>query len=279
VIYQLIGYRRQFSVAFVHNDWRNAKLYQGISLKNPANHFLADPFILNRFGKNYCFVEDFDFSTRKGCIVVYEIEEKSSKRIGIAIEESFHMSFPFIFEYQGALFMCPETAEKKEIRIYRCIDFPLHWELELVIMKELSAVDTILFEKNGKWWLLTSIDNTNTGDYGQELSIFYADSPLSVDWKSHPQNPIYIDSTIVRNAGLLKDGDRLFRVSQASVFDIYGKKTSIFEIIDIDEFSYAENYIAETTPTFKKGIIGTHHIHSNGNITVFDYLDYSFIKI
>ncbi len=273
-LYRLIGYRQYFNVAFVRSNWRYAKLNQGVSLKNPPNHFLADPFVINRFGKDYCFVEDLDISTKRGCIVVYELNEKSSKRIGIAIEEPFHMSFPYLFEFQGSLYMCPETSENKEIRVYKCLDFPCQWELESVVMKDVSAVDSMLFEKNGKWWMLTNIDHNNTGDYGQTLSIFYANSPLSQDWKAHPKNPIYINSTIVRNAGLLKDGKRIFRVSQAYGFDIYGKKTSIFEIDEIDEFNYTETPLVEITPSFKKGIIGTHHFHSNGQITVFDYFNY-----
>lgn len=278
MIYKLFGYRRQWSVSFVRGDWRNAMLCRGVSIKNPPNHFLADPFVISRFGKDYCFVEDWDFSTEKGCIVVYELYEKTSKRIGVAIEEPFHMSFPYLFEFQDDLYMCPETADNKDIRIYKCLDFPCRWELESVAMKELSAVDSMLFEKDGKWWMLTSIDHTNTGDYAQALSIFYADSPLSRDWKAHPNNPIYIDSTKVRNAGLLKEGNRIFRVSQAQGFDVYGKQTLIFEIIEISEFNFTETQVAEITPSFKKGIIGTHHFHSNGKVTVFDCLDYSFIK-
>lgn len=276
--YGLVGYQRQWGVSFVRSDWRNAILCHGVRIKNPPNHFLADPFVINRFGKDYCFVEDWNLSTERGCIVVYELYEKTSKWIGIAIEEPFHMSFPYLFEFQGDLYMCPETAENKDIRIYKCLDFPCRWGLESVIMKEVSAVDSMLFEKDGKWWMLTSIDHTNTGDYAQALSIYYSDHPLSSDWKAHSKNPIYIDSTRVRNAGLLKEGNRIFRVSQAQGFDVYGKQTLIFEINEINEFNYTETQVAEITPSFKKGIIGTHHFHSNGKITVYDYLDCSFIK-
>lgn len=275
-IYRLFGYNRQWNVSFVRSDWRNAILCQGVSIKNPPNHFLADPFVISRFGKDYCFVEDWDFSTERGCIAVYELYEKTSKRIGVAIEEPFHMSFPYLFEYQGNLYMCPETAENNDIRIYKCLDFPCRWELESVAMTEVSAVDSMLFEKNGKWWMLTSIDQANTGDYAQALFIFYADSPLSCDWQAHSKNPIYVDSTIVRNGGLLKEGNLIFRVSQAQGFDIYGKKTSIFEIVEINETDFTEIRVAEITPSFKEGIIGTHHFHSNGKITVFDSLDYAF---
>ncbi len=277
-MYRLLGYQRQWNVAFVRDNWRNALLNQGISLKNPPNHFLADPFIISRSGKDYCFVEDYDYSTERGCIVVYQLNEKTAKYLGIAIEEPFHMSFPYLFEFEKNLYMCPETAEKKEIRLYKCLDFPCQWAVECILMKEVSAVDTLIFEKNDKWWMLTNIDYTNTGDYGQSLSIFYADSPLSSDWTPHPENPIYIDAILARNAGLLTEGDKIFRVAQAQGFDVYGKKTSILEITNINEVNFTESYVTEINPVFKKNILGTHHFYSNGHITVFDYLDHAFIR-
>ncbi|MFU8790004.1 MAG: hypothetical protein ACNA7G_13320 [Methylobacter sp.] len=277
-LYRFLNYQRQWNVAFTYSHWRSAVLCQSVELKNPPNHFLADPFVISRFGKEYCFAEDYDYAGKKGCIVAYRIHENTSKFIGVAIDEPFHLSFPYLFEFQGDLYMCPETGEKKEIRVYKCVEFPCRWALESILMKDVAAVDTLLFEKQGKWWMLTNIDYSNTGDYGQTLSIFYADSPLSNNWKTHPKNPIYIDSSIARNAGLLRDGERLFRVAQAQGFDIYGKKTSLFEMTDINEFNFSETYVTEINPSFKKGIMGTHHFYSNGIVTVFDYLDYEFIK-
>ena len=42
-------------------------------------------------------------------------------RIGVwpvdPLHEPFHLSFPYLFEHDGALFMCPETSENRDIRI------------------------------------------------------------------------------------------------------------------------------------------------------------------
>ena len=59
-------------------------------------------------------------------------------------------------------------------------------------MRELSAADTMLFEKDGKWWMLTNIEPAKMGDHCSELFIFSSDSPLSEDWKL--RNPL-ISST------------------------------------------------------------------------------------
>ena len=44
--------------------------------------------------------------------------------------------------------MCPETSEKNEIRIYECVKFPIKWKYSRTLIKNIYAVDTILFQKN-----------------------------------------------------------------------------------------------------------------------------------
>ena len=44
--------------------------------------------------------------------------------------------------------MCPETHQKEEIRIYICEKFPYKWKFYKTLIKNINAVDTILFEKD-----------------------------------------------------------------------------------------------------------------------------------
>ena len=78
--------------------------------------------------------------------------------------------------------MCPETSEMKDIRLYRCLDFPLKWELEKTLIKDVSAVDSNIFEFNEKWWMLTNIDSSDSGEHCSELHLFYS-SDLRANWK------------------------------------------------------------------------------------------------
>ena len=162
--------------------------------------------------------------------------------IGVAVEESFHLSFPYLFEYRGELYMCPESSANRDIRIYKCVEFPLRWNLEKVIMPNVSAVDTMLFERAGKWWMLTNTGSAQIGDFQLELSIFSAKSPFEDQWVPHPQNPIFVDASRARNAGLIREGDRLFRVAQRQGFDFYGKSTTVNEIIQLDDSNYVEEF-------------------------------------
>lgn len=268
---QKCGADYRWKVGFIHSDWRNAVLWQASLIENPSGRYLADPFVITRDDRHFCFVEDYDIAKRRGRISVYELSGQTAAYLGVALEEGFHLSYPYLFHYSGQLYMCPETSEAKEIRIYRCVEFPLRWTLEKTIMKNVSAVDTMLFEMNGKWRMLTNIDPERWGDHSLELRVFSAKSPLDEEWVPHPGNPFFIDASRARNGGMARDGDRLFRIAQGQGFGMYGKRTTINEIIELDDSSYAEQPLCVIAPKFRRTIYGTHHLHSDGKVTVFDF--------
>ncbi len=274
----LLGIDLRWSVAFSLCDWPNLDMARAIILPNPPNHFLADPFVYRRAGKHYCFAEDYDYATQRGFIAVYELNASAGTRLGEALVEPFHLSFPYLFEYQGELYMCPESSACQQIRLYRCIEFPLKWQLETVLMSELSAADTLLFEHQGLWWLFTNIDPFDRADHGGELSIFYADSPLTDRWTPHPKNPVIIDASRARNAGFLRRDGELYRPAQKVAFNAYGTGFSINRIVKLSTTEYEEEAIVEVEAKFRAGLHGTHHIHSCGGVTVFDTLERSRIK-
>jgi hypothetical protein len=260
-------------VAVVACGWREAFQWRTrpYTIANPVGRYLADPFVISKDGRRVCFVEDYDLASSRGRISAYALDDNGASFIGVALAENFHLSFPYIFEYEGTLYMCPETSGAGDIRVYKCLEFPLRWTLEKIIMKDVSAVDTMLFEKGGKWWMLTNIDPAGLGDFQLELCVFSADSPLDDAWTPHPQNPVLVDATRARNGGLLREGEGLFRVAQRQGFDFYGKSTSVNEIVRIDDGNYIETLVAEVSPAFEPGAVGTHHLHSDGSITVLDF--------
>jgi hypothetical protein len=266
------GRADRWQVAFVRGDWRSAVLWRGIDIPNPPNHFLADPFVITVEGRDYCFLEDFSYATRRGSVAVYELHPHGAARIGTALEEPFHLSFPYLFRYGGELFMCPESAENRDIRIYRCLDFPLRWALQSIPMRDVDAVDTMIFEKDGRWWMFTNINPVEGGDRCSELLIFWAPCPISGPWTAHPLNPVLVDGSRARNAGLVTEGDRVFRVSQGQGYRVYGRRVLINEVLELSETGYAETCVTEITPAFRRGASGTHHLHSNGRVTAFDFV-------
>ena len=240
-------------------------------LKNPKNSFLADPFIIEHNKENYIFVEEYNFKIKKGIISVYKIFKNSSQRVGVAIEENFHLSFPYIFKYENDYFMVPETAEISEIRIYRCEDFPLKWKHEKSIFKNTKTTDSIIFKHNNLWWLMTSFSNTGHGNES-ELQIFYSENgPLTDKWIGFKKNPVIIDPALGRNGGILKQNNKLFRVAQSFGFNSYGENAHIQEIIMLDQENFVEKNFALPNLKFSDNLIGMHHLNNNNNFTVYDF--------
>jgi hypothetical protein len=275
---RLCGVHHRWSVRYVDVGWRDADYGKARGLPNEPFHYLADPFAIERNGSTYCFVEDYDYATRRGSIAAYELTATGGRRLGTALEEPFHLSFPFLLEYQGALYMCPESSGNRDIRIYRCLDFPLRWRLEQVLMQEVSAADTMLFERDGRWWMLTNIDPVEIGDHCSELFIFSASSPLERHWRPHPLNPVIVDAARARNAGLASEGGEHFRMSQGQGFDIYGKQVLINQIVELSETSYREECLSVIRPLFAPRLLGTHHLHGTATTTVFDVMASSRIS-
>ena len=238
---------------------------------NNKNRFLADPFALKKDNKNFIFLEDFNFSNKKGVISCFEVNKNESKFLGPVLEENFHLSFPYIFEYEGKIFMCPETHQKKEIRIYICEEFPLKWKFHKTLIKKINSVDTILFEKDKLWWLITSTSNMSTKDFN-ELNIFYSENgPLTDTWTAHDLNPIVVNPNIARNGGLIINNDKIFRVSQKNGFNVYGESFSVNEIKVLSKSSFEEVKTLDFYPNFKKNLKGTHHLNNKDNFFVNDF--------
>ena len=101
--------------------------------------------------------------------------------------------------------MCPETHEAKDIRLYKCVDFPLKWKFAKTLIK--NAV--LFFIKIKK---LTTLSNSS--DHNSQLHVFSCENILSDDWKPHKKNPEIFDPFFARNAGLIIEDNNFYRVYQ-----------------------------------------------------------------
>jgi folate-dependent phosphoribosylglycinamide formyltransferase PurN len=250
--------------------------YKSQLIDNPKNAFLADPFIIEHNNENYVFAEEYNFSNKKGKISVYKISKNSSEKVGVALEENFHLSFPYIFEFENNYYMLPETNETNEIRLYKCEQFPLKWKYQMTIFKSIKASDSMIFNFNNYWWLITTFSKSGYNTES-ELQIFYSkNGPLTDKWISFKKNPVIIDPDLGRNGGIFFDDKKLYRVAQSFGFNNYGKKISIREIVKLDPDNFIEKEFCSIEAKFLKNLIGTHHLHSNNKYTVYDFCQREF---
>jgi hypothetical protein len=261
----------RFSVGFKFCDWRNLDFSEAQLIRNVPNHYLADPFVVSVDNRHYCFVEDYNIKISRGCISLYELTENGAISYGEILNEPFHMSYPFVFIFQNKYYMVPETSKNKDIRIYEAEIFPYKWKFLKTIFSDIDAADTTIIEKDGLWWLFSNIDSLNNGDHGSELFIFYADNPLSDTWVSHPKNPIICNSLNARMGGFIHDENAIFRVSQRQAFNIYGHSVNVNKVNKLTKTDYVEKHQFSIQPDFYSKLNGTHHLNSNGFVTVFDF--------
>ena len=189
-----LGLEPRWGISLVEADWKSkdAALRASRPVPNPPGRYFADPFVIERDGRTYCFVEDYVHARGKAHITVLEYRSGVATELGSCLDEPFHLSFPFVFEYEGQLYLCPEASASRSVRLYRCTEFPLRWELARVTLSGFPALDTLLFERQGRWWLLTCRFADTNDPFGSELHVFHAESPLSEQWQPLPGNPVTV---------------------------------------------------------------------------------------
>ena len=264
---------QQWSIAFTRFDRFKKSLFRYVEINNPKSRFLADPFVFSHREKSVIFAEDFFYSDNKGRISAISIEDDNPRFLGIILEEDFHLSYPFVFDDNGTIYMIPETSKSKQIRLYRCEEFPLKWVFVKSLMDDVSAADTMVVKRNGYWFMLTNICTANIGDHGSELHIFYSKDLLSHDWLPiESGNPVIFDSLRARNGGMFEIDGNIYRVNQVHGKAHYGKGFEINKITELTTKQYTEIKMDSIEPNFKKGAVSTHHFNSDRKYSVVDFM-------
>lgn len=239
-------------------------------IKNPPNSFLADPFPVVLNEKLYIFCEKYDGIIKKGEIVVIICNEKNYD-VHTIISESFHLSFPFIFKYNGAFYMCPESSQITEIRLYKCVEFPNIWNYHQTIIKSINAVDPIIFEHGNLWWLFASEADALQQDQYINLVIYYSESPFSADWVKHPASPVISSTMGGRNAGFYKLNKKMIRVGQVQGSKTYGQKVKYYEILELTKYLVDIKEVDGYDFGDQLHFSAMHTVNIESNILTFDF--------
>lgn len=100
--------------------------------------FLADPFLFSYNGRLYLFYERQDrwYGIGHICMRFTNDMQVWSDEIDV-LKEAFHLSFPYVFEDNGKVYMLPEAGYSGTIRLYEaCNDNLSKWKLSKVIIDE-----------------------------------------------------------------------------------------------------------------------------------------------
>jgi len=235
----------------------------------PSDRFYADPFLFKREGKTFLFLEDLRYSEGRALISYCELGPDGTPGPVIEVlRRPYHLSYPFLFEENGEIYMIPETKGNRTVELYRATNFPTEWALDTILLSDLYAVDATIQKIGGKYWMFVGISN---GRYSNcdELGIFFSDA-LKGPWTRHPANPVLSDVRRSRPAGaLFYDQGRLIRPSQDCA-KAYGYATVFSEVLTLTETGYEERPIARLDPGWVKGNLGTHTYTRTDEFEVID---------
>lgn len=237
-----------------------------VPIRAPALHYYADPFVVARDRTAHLFLEDFSYLAERGRIVTMTVEDGRVSAPRPVLDLPYHLSYPFLLEDDGTLYMVPESSAARSVDVYRCTRFPHTWEPCARLLEGLDAADTTLVRRDGRWWMFTSV--RDRPDLHRRLCIFHADRLLTRDWIPHPVNAqkLYCNRAFGtgRCAGPMFERDgRLIRPTQYATRH-YGESLRLNEVRRLSETEFEE------TPGERRP---GHHLCQDGPFLVRDVRD------
>ena len=198
----------------------------------PAD-FVADPFMVRENGVWYMFFEVLNRETEQGDIgLASSVDGKEWKYDRIVLDEPFHLSYPYVFEWEGEYYMVPESKSAFAVTLYKAEKFPREWRPVKTLIKG-NFSDPSVFRHNDYWWIFVS----ETNDI---LRLFFSDS-LQGTWHEHPGSPLVVrDARYARPGGrVIALGDTLLRLTQDCKSE-YGLEVNGFLIVELTPEKYSE---------------------------------------
>lgn len=259
------------------NQWQLAYRLGGDRLDQTGMKFLApshtgfwaDPFVAERNGRKFIFFEELSPETHRGHLAAMEVHEDGQigEPINVLVRDQ-HLSYPFLFEYEGSLFMVPECGSSGRVEVLRCERFPDRWEPYAVLLDGVAAFDPTLVEHDGLWWMFVTIQHDGNS-WNDELNLFYATDPFG-EWAPHALNPVKLDVRAARPAGaLFRENGKLYRPGQ-DCSGRYGRAISIHEVRRMTPDEYEEVEVRRISADFAPGALGTHTVNQAHGIVVYD---------
>ena len=182
----------------------------------------------------------------------------------IVLAEPFHLSYPYVFRWEGTYYMIPEGSRGGAVTLYRADGFPNRWVRVGNLLEGKRYVDSSILHYGDTWWLFT--------DSGEDLAHpvlrLYFSNQLQGPWQEHPLSPIRKDDPhFTRPAGRVVVVDGIpIRFAQ-DVYPVYGASVSAFAITKLTATEYEERPVSDR-PILSAGserwnLHGMHHIDAH----------------
>jgi len=227
--------------------------------------FVADPFMIKVANSWHMFFEVWNGPSRKGEIGLATSQDGLKWAYQqIVLAESFHLSYPYVFEWIGAYYLVPESCQAASVRLYRAVNFPISWAFVGNLLTGPYFADASVFRHQGRWWMYVE---TNPEMKHDTLRLYSAED-LTGPWREHPKSPVLMSNGhCARPAGrVLSLNDRVIRYAQ-DCDPVYGTQVFGFEVIDLSSSSYKEQQLSDspllTGTGFGWNASGMHHVDAH----------------
>jgi len=238
------------------------------TLPTPRHSYLADPFPIDSEGETFIFVEEYRRRQKKGVISYVRVDaEGEISPAEVALEEDYHLSYPFVFHWNGECYMLPESSQVHRIELFKAVAFPGSWTRVGTLVEGVRAQDATLVRDRDTWWLFANIE-VSQGGY-DELHLFHSHELLG-PWKPHPCNPVLCDVRRARPAGsVFRQGKHLIRPSQDCSVG-YGSAIVLNRIDCLSAEAYRDTPIARINADWLPRLEGTHTVNRSKRVVTID---------
>jgi hypothetical protein len=238
-------------------------------LPDDGARFFADPFLFQKNGRTWLFLEEYQYSIGKALLSVVEIGTLgligSPRPI---LERPYHLSYPFVFERDGEIWMLPEMSSARRVELLRSTNFPFEWEPAALLIDGEEISDATIVDHQSKLWLFASVSGDGASSW-DNLHLWSAPS-LKGEWRSHPRNPVLVDAAAARPAGAMyRRGDQLWRPAQDCTGG-YGSALTLARVTRLDDEDYAQQNVASLRPGALWPGIALHTLNTAGEFEVID---------
>lgn len=214
---------------------------------HPVPQLMADPFIVKDNDMYYIFYEEFlgrKPSSNAFISVMQSKDLQHWQRLGIVLQEPFHLSFPNVFQYRGEWYMIPEAGNSNALHIYRAVDFPMQWEEASVAFEGNRMIDNLVYCEGDTLFLM---------GLSGALRLWYTTDLCANSWIEHPMSPIERGAKEFRPGGqICKVDDTLYCFAQSSA-EGYGTGVIAFRIDSMTTTYYHETRLENNPILWKHG--------------------------
>lgn len=265
-----VGWRRLDGPDLI--DLRRHPASGWTDLPDDGQRFYADPFPIAHQGERFVFVEEYIHAIEKGIVSAQRLgPDGPIGRPEPVLEEPHHLSYPFVFEREGAVWMVPESGAAETIDLYRAEAFPGGWVKQATLVSGVVASDATLLEHGGLWWMFATVCEApyGGGSFSDALHLWSAPD-FRGPWTPHPGNPVLVDIATARPAGrIVSRGGSLIRPVQ-DCSKGYGSALALARIDRLDTEGYAQTVetVLRAGPLWRGS-----RLHTLNRCEAFEFID------